>query len=113
VFKGQHGNAVNDGWFRKHVFGPAVKSTGLSGVTFHCLRHTAASQLIRLGAPVTTVANILGHASTQMTLDVYGHHYENGQSQYMERYEADFQAGTEQERNGNVIEFPNDGAATA
>jgi hypothetical protein len=35
--------------------------------------------------PVTTVAGILGHASTQMTLDVYGHWYQNDANTWMDR----------------------------
>ncbi len=40
---------------------------------FHDLRHFTASQLIGAGVAVTTVAERLGHASTKMTVDVYGH----------------------------------------
>ncbi len=40
---------------------------------FHDLRHFAATQLIAAGVPVTTVSERLGHASTKMTVDVYGH----------------------------------------
>ena len=40
---------------------------------FHDLRHFTASQLIAAGVAVTTVSERLGHASTKMTVDVYGH----------------------------------------
>jgi len=78
---------------------PVVKELGLTGVTFHCLRHTAASLLIRTGTPVTTASEILGHASRQMTLDVYGHYYEGEQGRFMAQYETILEGGTEQERN--------------
>ncbi len=42
-------------------------------VYFHTLRHTAASQWIRLGADIFTVSRRLGHASAAFTMDVYGH----------------------------------------
>jgi integrase len=71
--------------FMSRIFKPAVKRAGLEGVSFHNLRHTAASLLIHSGAPVTTVAGILGHASTQMTLDVYGHWYQNDANTWMDR----------------------------
>ena len=37
------------------------------------MRHTHASALIRAGVDVLTVSRRLGHSSTSMTLDVYGH----------------------------------------
>lgn len=53
------------------VFGPAVKSVGLPGLTPHDLRHTAASLAVQAGANVKAVQRMLGHASAAMTLDVY------------------------------------------
>ena len=40
---------------------------------FHDLRHFTATQLLGAGVAVTTVSERLGHASTKMTVDVYGH----------------------------------------
>ena len=47
----------------------------LSGGAFrlHDLRHYHATQLIGGGVPVPTVSKRLGHTSTAVTLDVYGH----------------------------------------
>lgn len=42
-------------------------------VTAHELRHTAASLMIASGAHVKTVQRQLGHKSATMTLDTYGH----------------------------------------
>jgi integrase/recombinase XerD len=47
--------------------------TGMSGFTFHHLRHTYATELIRAGADWAIVAHLLGHASVQTTLGAYGH----------------------------------------
>jgi len=41
------------------------------GLTYHDLRHTAASLMVRSGANVKAIQNQLGHASAAMTLDVY------------------------------------------
>ncbi len=46
---------------------------GLSGVTFHSLRHFYAGLLIRHGESVKTVQARLGHASAAETLDTYSH----------------------------------------
>lgn len=42
-------------------------------LTPHALRHTCASLAISAGANVKVVQRLLGHASTTMTLDRYGH----------------------------------------
>jgi len=50
-------------------------------------------------APITAVAGILGHASTQMTLNVYGHLYEDDANKYMDRLgDSLFNSGTDKER---------------
>ena len=43
----------------------------------HELRHTAASLAIASGADVKVVQQMLGHGSATMTLDTYGHLFEN------------------------------------
>lgn len=47
--------------------------TGTNGerVTFHDLRHTYATVLVRSGADIKAVSALMGHASAAMTLDVY------------------------------------------
>lgn len=75
-------------WLRQRVFMPAAKKLGLSGITIHSLRHTCASLLIRLKAPITTVSYILGHASVKMTLDTYGHYYEDDVASWMSTLDA-------------------------
>lgn len=88
--------------FMTRIFRSAVRASGLNGITFHSLRHTAASLLISQGTPITTVSGILGHASTQMTLDVYGHLYEDDAMTYMDRLGEKLFAGTDKERT-NVV----------
>jgi len=89
--------------FMSRIFRPAVERVGFSGVGFHNLRHTTASLLISQGTPITTVAGILGHASTQMTLNVYGHLYEDDSTKYIDRLgDSLFNTGTDKERT-NVL----------
>ena len=75
LFRGVKGGAINDGWFRKAVMGPAVSSLGWENVSLHTLRHTCASLLISAGTPITAVSRILGHSSVLQTLNTYGHFY--------------------------------------
>ena len=71
VFTSPTGGVLRNGNFRHRVFDSAAESVGLSGVTPHDLRHTAASLAIAAGANVKAVQRMLGHASAAMTLDVY------------------------------------------
>ena len=50
-----------------------ARKAGLTGVRLHDLRHTHASLLLKLNANPKTVSDRLGHASVQITMDVYSH----------------------------------------
>lgn len=50
---------------------------GINDVTFHGLRHTAASYMIKNNVPITTVSGVLGHANTATTLNIYSHMIED------------------------------------
>lgn len=52
----------------KRSFKTACKNAGLRNVTFHTLRHTAASYLVMGGVDLATVKEILGHSTIQMTM---------------------------------------------
>ncbi|HUF54307.1 MAG TPA: site-specific integrase, partial [Dehalococcoidia bacterium] len=45
----------------------------LDTVNWHSLRHTAATQWLRLGVDVFSVSRRLGHSSASFTMDVYAH----------------------------------------
>lgn len=46
---------------------------GLKDVHFHVLRHTFATRCVEIGFEVKSLSEILGHASTKTTLDLYVH----------------------------------------
>ena len=50
-----------------------VVAKGLPRVSFHALRHTHASMLIRASVDILTISRRLGHSAAAITLDVYGH----------------------------------------
>lgn len=52
----------------KGQFEKAVIDAKLEGVTFHTLRHTAASHVVMSGVDIATVREILRHKSIEMTL---------------------------------------------
>lgn len=51
----------------------AVHEMGIRNISFHSLRHTFASNCIRLGVDYKTVSELLGHASVNITLNIYVH----------------------------------------
>jgi integrase len=53
----------------------AAAEIGLSGITFHALRHTHASHLIDAGIDVVKISKRLGHGSPVTTLGVYAHRF--------------------------------------
>ena len=61
----------------KRTFRRAAEHIGVPGLHPHDLRHTAASLSIAAGADVKVVQQMLGHASATMTLDLYGHLFDD------------------------------------
>src|SRR5215469_5165459 len=52
----------------KAGFKLACKKAGISGVTWHTLRHTFASRLVDRGVDIVTVKELLGHSSITVTM---------------------------------------------
>ncbi|MBR1529174.1 MAG: site-specific integrase [Oscillospiraceae bacterium] len=50
-----------------------LKKAGIQHINFHGLRHTFATRLIENGADYKTVSELLGHASVNITLNLYVH----------------------------------------
>ncbi len=56
-----------------HAFARTVKRLGLPQVRFHDLRHTHATIMLKQGVHPKIVSERLGHASVNITLDIYSH----------------------------------------
>jgi integrase len=52
---------------------PVLRQAGVPDIRWYDLRHTAASMLLRAGINPKIVAEKLGHASVNLTLNVYSH----------------------------------------
>ncbi|MDC0763515.1 tyrosine-type recombinase/integrase [Brevibacillus sp. AG] len=58
-----------------------LKKTGAPKITFHDLRHTHASLLIKQGVHIKVISERLGHSSITITMDKYGHLMPNMQAE--------------------------------
>ena len=55
-----------------HLFSRRARSLGYN-VTFHGLRHTHVSMLIKAGVPISTISARVGHSTPSITHDIYAH----------------------------------------
>lgn len=72
IFISKDGNLINASNFSKSWI-YFLKRCGVEHKKFHALRHTYATRQFEAGIPVKTVSKLLGHKSTDITLDVYTH----------------------------------------
>ena len=56
-------------WWRNFVKTNNIETK----VTFHCLRHTSATHMIKNNVPISTVSGVLGHAKMSTTVNTYTH----------------------------------------
>jgi len=73
VFCNEDGRPLDGDNLRHRVFYKILAKAGLRRVRFHDMRHTSASLLLQQNESPAYVKEQLGHASIQVTVDVYGH----------------------------------------
>lgn len=73
AFSNSLGGIIDKNHLARRMFPRLLQKAGVTKITFHGLRHTAATFLLAEGLPVKTVQHVLGHATASMTLDRYGH----------------------------------------
>ena len=74
VFSSAEGMALRRRNFYRRHYKPAVTRAGLDpDPRFHDLRHTCAALLIAKGAHAKEIVERLGHSTTRLTMDRYGH----------------------------------------
>jgi site-specific recombinase XerD len=72
LWRGQRGAAMT--YSAAEDLGDRLRrATGIADSTWHALRHSYATRLLRSGVPIEVVAELLGHASTQTTKSTYAH----------------------------------------
>lgn len=74
AFTNSYGKPISATNFNKRYFRKMLRAAGISDeVTFHTLRHTHATQLLKHGVNVKVVSERLGHSSVSVTMDIYAH----------------------------------------
>ena len=71
VFSREDGSPIRYRWFYIG-YKKLLNVAGLPDITFHGLRHTAATQMLVNGVDILTVSNRIGHSKPSVTLDIYG-----------------------------------------
>lgn len=59
--------------FEARFFLPAAQRAGLESLTFHGLRHVAASFLVDMGEHPRVIQHRLGHATSRLSMELYAH----------------------------------------
>jgi integrase len=73
VFPNRLGRPMEPRDLLANVYRPLLDRAGLPPVTFHALRHSAATLLLSEGEHPKVVRELLGHAQVSITLDRYSH----------------------------------------
>jgi len=73
VFTSERGGRLVGSNFNRRHWQPALKAAGITGFTFHGLRHSAVAYMVAAGAHPKAIQQRLGHSSWSTTMDIYGH----------------------------------------
>jgi integrase len=79
------GRPIEVGKVLRQSFGPILIKAGLPMISFHDLRHSAASLLLSMDIHAKVVSEILGHSQISLTLDPYSHVLPSLQEEAMSR----------------------------
>ncbi|MGI8387530.1 tyrosine-type recombinase/integrase [Robertmurraya sp. P23] len=86
VFPVQQGGFQNPSNIRRQLYG-LMKKAGVRRISFHDLRRTHASMLIRSGAQHKLVQGRLGHADVETTFKYYVHLWTNADQETIRNLE--------------------------
>ena len=90
IFCTSRGTLINPTNLRKRSFAPLLERAELPAITFHQLRHTAATILLLKNVNPKVVSEMLGHATIAITLDTYSHVLPNMQDSAVAAMEEAF-----------------------
>ncbi len=73
VFVDREGDWLDADVIREGPFHRVLEKAGLRHMRLHDLRHSYASLLLTAGTPIAYISEQMGHASIQLTVNLYGH----------------------------------------
>lgn len=73
IFVSSKGEYIRPSNLTRRVWAPLLAEANVKYRTFHVLRHTYATHMLRNNVPINTVSKLLGHSSPSVTLNIYGH----------------------------------------
>lgn len=85
LFCDDRGRALRRWTMYKKCYLPLLERANVPKITFHELRHSAATLLLALGAQPHVVQEILGHSDISTTLGIYGHVHEADKRRALEQ----------------------------
>jgi integrase len=97
IFPNAHGGPMDAANFVRREFRPALRRAAVPLVRFHDLRHTFASLLIAQGLAPKLISEQLGHASIAITMDRYGHLFDQSYADASEAIEQAFELPSAEE----------------
>ncbi len=83
----EDGSPIIPGSF-SHMFTRLLRDLNLKRISFHDLRHTHASLLLKYGVAAKVAYTRLGHSSIGITLDLYSHIYSEVDAEASNKIEA-------------------------
>lgn len=86
----------------QYHFRSLLKRLEIPCMSFHALRHTFATRWIELGMDVKSLSEVLGHASVQITLDIYVHSSDRLKREAIDKLESFSGRTCGQETAGSV-----------
>lgn len=100
LFTNEDGTVISDDYYRKRIVKKAAKAAGVPWATPYTFRHTFASIMIgKVGAPISYLSYLMGHASAKETLNTYVHFYPTDGPSWVNMMEAVASPVSEQIRN--------------
>ena len=88
VFSTQQGQPLSRHNLLRRQLRPVCNKLGLRGITWHSLRHSHATLLDAVGAPLGTVQALLGHSTSEITRELYLHAIPEDQLRAVARVES-------------------------
>ena len=104
VFTSRSGALLRESNFRRRHWNPAVEAAGLKPLTFHDLRHSHVSLLIRYGWKEFNIVRRLGWKDGTMLYRVYGHLFPNYDPELV--FDLDRRLLDSREAGGVVVPMP-------